>query len=96
MKVDYTPKKKQDPILTQRYSRTPIKKGTAAWAPTSGYTPRETVNYPSRNTGGGTAAAKQSMSYTGTSMIGVATMHKSNMVPVFNHQSAKDAASMRR
>lgn len=34
--------------------------------------------------------------YTGTAMIGIATMHKSNMVPVFNTESAKDISKMRR
>lgn len=29
-------------------------------------------------------------------LIGIATMHKSNMVPVFDEQSAKDIAKMRR
>jgi hypothetical protein len=34
--------------------------------------------------------------YTGTSMIGIATMHKSNSVPVFNSEAAKDISKMRR
>lgn len=34
--------------------------------------------------------------YTGTEMIGIATMHKSNMVPVFSTDSAKDISKMRR
>ena len=34
--------------------------------------------------------------YTGTAMIGIATMHKSNMVPVFNTEAAKDISKMRR
>lgn len=34
--------------------------------------------------------------YSGTECIGIATMHKSNAVPVFNHQAAVDAATMRR
>lgn len=29
-------------------------------------------------------------------LLGIATMHKSNMVPVFDEQSAKDIAKMRR
>lgn len=29
-------------------------------------------------------------------LLGIATMHKSNMVPVFDQQSAKDIAKMRR
>lgn len=34
--------------------------------------------------------------YTGTKMIGIATMHKSNMVPIFNEDAAIDVAKMRR
>ena len=34
--------------------------------------------------------------YTGTSMIGIATMHKSNSVPVFSTENAKEISKMRR
>lgn len=34
--------------------------------------------------------------YTGDKIVGIATMHKSNLVPIFNEQAAKDVASMRR
>lgn len=34
--------------------------------------------------------------YTGTKMIGVATMHKSNLVPIFSEEEAIDVAQMRR
>lgn len=36
--------------------------------------------------------------YTGTNLMGIATMHKSNMVPVFkdNKEAAADIAKMRR
>ena len=34
--------------------------------------------------------------YTGTKMLGIATMHKSNSVPVFSEQEAKDISRMRR
>lgn len=34
--------------------------------------------------------------YTGTKMIGIATMHKSNMVPIFNDEAAVEVARMRR
>lgn len=36
------------------------------------------------------------LKYTGTNMLGVATMHKSNAVPVFTTEEAKDLATMRR
>jgi hypothetical protein len=34
--------------------------------------------------------------YTGDKLLGIATMHKSNMVPVFKAEDAADIASMRR
>ena len=34
--------------------------------------------------------------YTGTKIIGIGTMHKSNAVPIFTDDEAKDVASMRR
>lgn len=34
--------------------------------------------------------------YTGTLVKGIATMHKSNAVPVFNDEQAKEISSMRR
>ena len=39
---------------------------------------------------------KESMKYTGTLIKGIATMHKSNAVPIINKQQAKDIANMRR
>lgn len=34
--------------------------------------------------------------YTGDKIIGIATMHKSNLVPIFSDSDAKAVASMRR
>lgn len=34
--------------------------------------------------------------YTGDAMIGIATLHKSNAVPVFSTEDAKDISRMRR
>ena len=44
----------------------------------------------------GTCAKPEPKVYTGNRLIGIATMHKSNMVPVFNHDDAKEIAKMRR
>ncbi len=62
----------------------------------SGYNPRETQKVKSLSTPGGSTALKHSKEYTGTEMLGITVMHKSNLVPIFNEQSAKDSASMRR
>ena len=44
----------------------------------------------------GTTAKKENPVYTGTLVKGIATMHKSNAVPVINQQEAEDIAKMRR
>jgi len=41
-------------------------------------------------------AKKEPQQYTGTLIKGIATMHKSNAVPIINDQQAKDIANMRR
>lgn len=44
----------------------------------------------------GAVSSKPSPVYTGTKIIGIGTMHKSNAVPVFSDDEAKDISSMRR
>ena len=44
----------------------------------------------------GAVSSKPSLQYTGTNMIGIATMHKSNAVPVFSNQQALELSNMRR
>ena len=39
---------------------------------------------------------KEPMKYTGTLIKGIATMHKSNAVPVINNEQAQEISSMRR
>lgn len=59
---------------------------------------RETVRYPSRDTGhtGAVNTGRTTMHYTGDKMLGVATMHKSNLVPVFSDDNAVELSQMRR
>ena len=46
---------------------------------------------------GGSTAPSERQIYSGERrLLGVATMHKSNMVPVFDSKDAKDIAKMRR
>ena len=52
--------------------------------------------HPSRDTGQGIASSKPTMYYTGTKMIGIGTLHKSNAVPVFSDEEAIEIAKMRR
>jgi hypothetical protein len=60
---------------------------------------RETKHYPSltpSNTIPGSCSRRESPRYTGTLIKGIATMHKSNAVPVINQQEAEDISKMRR
>jgi len=44
----------------------------------------------------GAVASKAIPQYTGTKMLGIGTMHKSNAVPIFTDDEAKSISSMRR
>ena len=57
---------------------------------------RETPYYPSLNTNHNNTFKKEIPAYTGTKMIGIGTLHKSNAVPVFSDQEASEMARMRR
>jgi hypothetical protein len=56
---------------------------------------RTTAHIPSRDTGGNATLAPAKV-YTGTKVKGIATMHKSNAVPVFSDEQAVDISRMRR
>jgi len=70
----------------------------------SGVTPKEEPVYrrpeqyvPSRNSGVFNQCSKANdRTYTGELITGLATMHKSNVVPIFNKDQAHDLATMRR
>ena len=57
---------------------------------------RLTDHIQSRDTGVSVAAKADVKQYTGDECIGIAVMHKSCLQPIFNKQSAEDAARMRR
>ena len=58
---------------------------------------RTTSNHiPSLATAGGTTAPVAHKQYTGTKMLGIGQLHKSNAVPVFCNQDAVDISKMRR
>lgn len=54
-----------------------------------------TAHIPSRVTEGGSTAPVHKV-YTGTKVLGIATMHKSNAVPVFAEEEAVEISKMRR
>jgi hypothetical protein len=55
-----------------------------------------TAHIKSVDTGLGNATLKPAKLYTGTKVKGIATMHKSNAVPVFSDEEAIDISRMRR
>ena len=59
---------------------------------------REVPEYPSCHStgGGGHGTKKESPKYTGTLVKGIATMHKSNAVPIMNQKEATEISEMAR
>ncbi len=61
---------------------------------------RETPHIPSLNSDlkdlQNACARRESQRYTGTLIKGIATMHKSNAVPIINDEQAKEISQMRR
>jgi len=55
-----------------------------------------TAHIKSLDTGLGNATLKPAKQYTGTKVKGIATMHKSNAVPVFSDEEAIEISKMRR
>jgi hypothetical protein len=55
-----------------------------------------TAHIKSLDTGGGSATVSAPKVYTGTKVKGIATMHKSNAVPVFSDEEAIEISKMRR
>lgn len=54
------------------------------------------VDYPSLGIVGGNTERREPLKYTGTLVKGIATMHKSNAVPVIDEEQMKDISRMRR
>lgn len=72
-----------------------IKAAAKPWkAPEPYY--RESPDIPSLNSMEGTAFVKNANKYTGTLIKGIATMHKSNAVPIIDREQAIEVSNMRR
>ena len=94
--------------LKNKYAKLPSFSGTTTGRVKSDYvpvyhefprgnTPKDGVTVRSLpDTPGGIASTAPTHQYTGTKMLGVATLHKSNAVPVFQVEDAQDIAKMRR
>ena len=57
---------------------------------------RETARVESQDTGWVPCVKVKDNEYTGTKILGIGTLHKSNGVPVFSDEEAKDISRMRR
>lgn len=78
------------------FNKTATKKNKTGFIPPKPLI-RETPNYPSLNSWEGTCTKPiHGKVYTGTKMKGIGTLHKSNAVPIFTDEEAKDQANMRR
>lgn len=88
-------------FIDHRYGRLKATEVAKKSTSTKSYTPpksfvRETVYIPSLDTMQGTTERKESPKYSGDYVIGIATMHKSNLVPVGRGDSPVNYATMRR
>jgi hypothetical protein len=84
--------------MAPKFSKTPAapkSKGTLSirMTPPPG---RETARIESRDTGWIPCVKHQDTEYTGTKVKGIGTMHKSNAVPIFSDEEARDISKMRR
>jgi hypothetical protein len=84
--------------LLSKYNVTPVKKPKPKVEILSVAKPfiRETQKIPSLPFTGGPCPKVESQVYTGTKVKGIGTMHKSNAVPIFSDDEARDIAKMRR
>lgn len=87
--------------LKSKYKPTGVVRATKTNNVLSRYTPpagRSTHrDIPSLDSGGPSVGARRDTpKYTGTAILGIGTLHKSNAVPVFSEEAAKEQASMRR
>jgi hypothetical protein len=55
-----------------------------------------TLALPSLNSGQGVATKTEAPVYTGTKVLGISTLHKSNGIPVFSQEEAVEISKMRR
>lgn len=75
----------------------PATRSAAALAPKIPPGRTSSKHIPSIDSGHqGAVASKAPQMYTGTKMIGIGTLHKSNAVPIFSDNEAKEISSMRR
>lgn len=84
-----------DAIVKKYQPKKIINNKVEAWKPAKSHV-RTTEYYPSLNSSGGVATKATPKVYTGDKMLGIATLHKSNAVPVFQAEDAVEISKMRR
>jgi hypothetical protein len=87
-----------DEYINYCLGKTKITKEFKPYKPNTSYQ-RTTPNYPSveiSSMSGGSGTKKESLKYTGTLIKGIATMHKSNAVPIINQKQAEEISRMAR
>jgi len=95
LREDWEAFKQANGITTERITRAKSVKETLT---VSFKTPpgREAPKVVSLDTGWTTCSRPRDQEYTGTKVKGIGTMHKSNAVPIFSDEEAKDISKMRR
>ena len=98
--------KRQAEILEQEWQaikakyepKTKIKLGRSSYVPPKPLRrDADQPRVPSLDTGvKGAINVRMPHKYTGDKIVGIGTMHKSNAIPIFSDQEAKDISSMRR
>ena len=97
----FKPKKKRKPkgVLATKYKKTSAIIGVEK-LPTLSYGSRVGADSARRiqslDTNVANTERRESLKYTGTLVKGIATMHKSNAVPVIDQEQMKDISRMRR
>lgn len=93
----YKEQREREELLKPLFAH--VKKTTVKLAKVEDYRAPDTKHLKSLNADGdfsGATARKENQKYTGDLLTGIATMHKSNMVPIFNKEEAVLVATMRR
>ena len=92
-------KKKTKGVIAKKYNRSSAILGVEK-LPSLSYGPRVGADtarkIESLRTHHSSTERKESMKYTGTLVKGIATMHKSNAVPVIDEEQMKEISRMRR
>ena len=85
-------------LKNQYAPKTELSKGRSSYVPPKPMRrDLDQPRIPSLDTGvKGAVNVRMPMQYTGDKIVGIGTMHKSNAVPIFTDQEAKDISSMRR